>query len=773
MRNKIAMAAAGMALAAAFAFAQTAERRAAWSARPVEGGFMYEISGAEYGPYGSIDMRPWMSPDASKWAFSFQRKDGSHAVLVNGGEVAVLPGFRDCGNIILSPDGKDWALRGTDPNGKQSMVFSGKAYGPFDRVSDAEFLPGGHWRCRAETGKGRILLLDGRQYGPYSGGFMGIAFDRSGQPGFDFGKDDGTSWFWYGGRENGPYAEVQALTDPAGYLMGYSGRTKAGKLELVAYGKKYGPYDYYLVDRLSASPDGKDWMILVTKAGKQYLLQNGKETAYNRCAAYRISNGTLFTYEEGMSEYIVYNGKKLGPYETVRDFMLSGDGATWACGYVVYSKVPGKPDLRHVLVNGTDYEGTALARAEDSSGEHFSWVSGGMSGPAAYNRSRGDPAARTLFGLKAAPDGSVSIVSGSGVLGPYESIASQPWTSADGAHWGILAAAGGGMVVPVIDGSERARLGPYDKAYDFSIGPSGADYGFIALKAGNRPDAQTRVVDGREYGPFTGPGRLWFGAKPGSWHLEAQAGGKDGGSYHYLSGKPYGPFAANPSWAVSDLGKGLLAMSFRKKDGQYLFRNGALDGPYQDIEPLYGGYRGAGYPEGEAAYLGAIATRADGGTLILLADGTKLGPYRVDARDRRVWASPDGSRYFIGMRKVSGGCVIVADGKELSCDGYDMSPLARGYELSRFEGKYAYYGSESAALGPYTQWNRALLSADRAHWAVETGMDDGKSWRPVIVIDGREAPGDCLRYGRDAAGEYFSWIELDAGNGGWLNVARM
>ncbi len=188
-------------------------------------------------------------------------------------------------------DRKHWliVLQKTGAGNSIEILSEGKlvlSTDTYSNVYDCRIkTDGSSWSVAADTGGNsrarQMRIVDGSAYGPfdYAGNFGYTADGKSLT--FDFRKDS-VSWLRLNDKEVGPYDSANVVKLPDGSYFGAVAQTKTNMYDVFIGNKKYGPFTYVnnMIDYVSA--DGKDWLTRVYRNGASFLLQNGKETPYNR-----------------------------------------------------------------------------------------------------------------------------------------------------------------------------------------------------------------------------------------------------------------------------------------------------------------------------------------------------------------------------------------------------------------------------------------------------------------------------------------------------------
>ena len=753
---------------ASFAFSQDIESRQVFMTSAVEGGLQLEVDGKTFGPFSSLEGTPWFSRDGKHWGMVVRKPDGAFVILVDGQEKAVYPKEYDrCWDVSLSPDGGSWCVRAelaTNARARSLVIVDGKAQGPFDQVEEFSWSPAGRgWYVRARVGSSTYVARAGKKYGPLQG-LSDACFDAAGAKLALVQIKGGDTWIRIDDKEYGPYASAEILRTGNGAFLGFLATLKNGSLELTIAGTKYGPYGYVDRGREYVSPDGKDWLVMVFRGSKRILLRNGKETELGRLSVYKLAEGWMYTYEKGNGQYLVFNGKQFGPFETGRNLAVTRDGSSWG---ISHRRTVANVEQFLVTVNGIEYPGTAFTY--DAGGDYFSWVSGGVDGDAVYQRFAKDLSSKTLYAVSKSGDG-VTVTADGKTWGPYRGIACNPWASPDGAHWGLLALAGETGCMALVDGVEHPVDGPYARVYDFSISDDGAGWGFTAVSDAKAPASVRKVIDGREYGPFSWVDRPRFGPDGAGFYFWAGSEGKSPRGMLVFDGTTWGPFASDFASRLLDPSGGIFALESRSSKGSTIQVNGDSFGPYREVQILRSGARST---DEIGRYFGFVAVLGDGARELHVQGDKVYGPYR-DLDAGKAWISEDGKDWVFSVSKPGiDAQVLLRNGAEQETNGIDVRPWRDGFLLFVRQDGASSFTWKGGQAGPYAGVQSSWISRDGNTWAAEATKGEGPGAIPVVIVNGREYPGQALRYVNAPREEYFTWFSTDGQGGGVVSTLKV
>jgi hypothetical protein len=394
-------------------------------------------------------------------------------------------------------------------------------------------------------------------------------------------------------------------------------------------------------------------------------------------------------------------------------------------------------------------------------------VAGGRDSDALYQRWDGVIRSRILYTVSTTAEG-VAVSLGQEAVGTYREITGAPSASQDGLHWGFLARGLDERWAVVVDGREVGRYGPFARAFDFRLGDAGRGWSFTAVPDAAAPETHYKILNGKRLGPFAYGDRTWFSADGQSFQYWARIAGKAGGNQLVFNGKVYGPWSFDHGPQIQDLERGRFGMVFRSKEGVFVRDSDKVHGPYQDVE-LIG--RSWGVSAEHGPYFGFVAVLRDGRRELHVDGGKTYGPYRgINARG--AWISADATDWLVGASGDGGrGEILIGPGGETETKGFDLRPLAGGYLLMlRKEGEESLQGPGWKS-GPYSQVSQWRVSADGTTWLAEARRGEGPSSSSLILVNGREYPGEGLRYRLSPGAEYCLW--LSRGEDGSASLFRL
>jgi hypothetical protein len=755
---------------AVLGFSLDIETRKVFTTAAVDGGLQLEVGGKTFGPYKSFEGSPWFSQDGKHWAMVARKSDDAFVILVDGQEKAVYPKeYTRCWDISVSPDGGSWGARAelaADTRARSLVIVDGKASEALEQLEEFAWSPSGRgWYARGRTGGSTFIVRAGDKYGPFQDA-REMAFDTAGARLALAQVKGSDTWIRVDDKEYGPYASAGIVRTGNGAYLGFFATLKNGTLELTIAGTKYGPYTYVDWGREYVSPDGKEWLVMVFRGSKRILLQNGKETELGRLSVHKLTRGWMYTYEKGNMQYLVFNGKQFGPFEIGRDLSVSRDGSSWGIRHL---RTVANAEQSLVTVNGREYPGSGFAYVGTGAEDYFSWVSGGVDSDAVYQRFAKELSTTTLYTVEKSGEGVVVKAAGKS-WGPYREIACSPWASPDGAHWGLLARRGETSYVALVDGVESPAIGPYARVYDFTIAETGRSWGFTTVPDAKAPSSLRKVINGREYGPFSWADRPRFSPDGTGFSFWAQTEGKSPRGVLVFNGTTRGPFMTEVASRLLDTAAGLFALESRSSAGSKLQVNDEVLGPYREIEILRKGPRSM---DETGRYFGFVAVLADGSRELHVQGDKVYGPYR-ELDSRRAWISGDGNDWmFVASRQGNENQILLRVGVEQETRGIDLRPWGDGFLLYVRQDGAAMFTWKDGQAGPYTGVQRSWISRDGTTWVAEAMKGEGPGAVPLVIVNGREYPGLSLRYVNTAAEEYFTWFSADGQGGGIVSTLKV
>ncbi len=273
-----------------------------------------------YGPYKKIGSLA-MNDSWDQMAIPILREDGIYVIFKDGQEFGPYENSETNRKwlsvpVSFSPSGKDWYFRALKLDGK-IIVINGKEYGPFEFSTLPVYSPnekiwafwaGGEdhkYHLNLSAGKSKLSFINIDYLSPYF-------------------SDDGKKWFfkaedfdgWYlidqNGKKQGPSISEPSLTlknNLNHWILILSDKNMKYQI-ITSDKKKYGPYDNAFFPVLSSS--GKSWAVTVEKEGVQTLLLNGKEHPNIRTfKTFSTKNKDIFCWFENKNGKILIHRQEV------------------------------------------------------------------------------------------------------------------------------------------------------------------------------------------------------------------------------------------------------------------------------------------------------------------------------------------------------------------------------------------------------------------------------------------------------------------------------
>ena len=276
-----------------------------WAVRGVLHGSYYVLAdGERYGPFDGYVLGPEF--DEERGVFVFAAMRGHEFLLVADGKVVRR------GRIVEKP-------------GEGKYVCVGKnRYGPYYEVWSAHFsLQGGRWAAivsRDGQGKGFYLVLDGKEFGPFTELEPRGEFSPTGRLFFCrelLGDDPRTlqNIVINGERVYGPCeAPFIHFFSPDGRRWMVHAK-REGFEGIVVDGREYChcPFPKFIFD---FSPDSRRWFALVNRGKKDMIVIDGREYGTSELKAPGFTGDSRFVayFRRKDADWIFYDGREVGPF---------------------------------------------------------------------------------------------------------------------------------------------------------------------------------------------------------------------------------------------------------------------------------------------------------------------------------------------------------------------------------------------------------------------------------------------------------------------------
>lgn len=270
----------------------------------------------------------------------------------------------------------------------------------------------------------------------------------------------------------------------------------------------------------------------------------------------------------------------------------------------------------------------------------------------------------------------------------------------------------------------------------------------------------TLVLDGKSYGPYR---EILSSAFSTSGTAAAFAVVKRDKTWVLAQGKETGPLPVGfdlDRLQISDDGKVWVLTATRTSAAEddpnetLLLVNGKTFGPYPELTTVE-------YAETGGAWIAAVRTAADEADV--LVTGKAQGPFfTVD----HAWLTPDGKAWGYATSDSEGKVSVVTS--EKAWTGIQGANFTNLYPREPHWGYALRLGDEEERIvvdgqtyEGYLNFQGLILTPSGRHWAFEAEKlaDTGDS--KVVVINGREYPGENLVWSRLGAQETFTWTVRD------------
>lgn len=270
----------------------------------------------------------------------------------------------------------------------------------------------------------------------------------------------------------------------------------------------------------------------------------------------------------------------------------------------------------------------------------------------------------------------------------------------------------------------------------------------------------TLIVDGKAYGPYK---QVVSAASSTSGTAIAFAVLKRDKVWVLAQGKESGPLPAGfdlDRLQVADDGKVWVLMATRTSSAEdepnqtLLWVNGKSYGPYPELTTVE-------YAETGGSWIAAVRTADDEADVLL--DGKAQGPfYTVD----HAWLTPDGKSWGYAVSDSDGNASVITAEKTwpkvLRGNFTNLYPREPhwGYSL-RIGDEEEKIIVDGQPYDGYLNFQGLVLTPSGLHWAFEAERLSDTGDGRVVVIDGREFPGENLMWSRLGSQESYTWTVRD------------
>jgi len=267
------------------------------------------------------------------------------------------------------------------------------------------------------------------------------------------------------------------------------------------------------------------------------------------------------------------------------------------------------------------------------------------------------------------------------------------------------------------------------------------------------------VQEGKSYGPYR---EILMPAYSTSGTAVAFVVAKRDKIYVLAQGKETGPLPAGfdvDRLQIADDGKVWVLTATRASAAPsevaetLLWVNGKTFGPYVELTTV-------DYAESGGGWIAAVRTEADEADV--LVGGKPQGPfYLVD----HAWLTPDGKSWGYAVSDSTGRTTLVTS--EKTWTGVLEGNYANLYPREPHWGYWLHLADEDRIVVDgqsyegYRKFQGLVLTPSGNHWAFEAEKQSDAADFPVVVIDGKEFPGENLSWSRLGTQESFTWTFRD------------
>ncbi len=267
--------------------------------------------------------KPAFSPEGQRLAYTGVTHQGVHFVI-DGHVGPAYESFLELENesfVVFSRDGRHYcyvAMR----RGQQVLVVDGREYGPFSGILHSALGPDGRRVvCIVKTPEGECFFEDGQTTGPYEEClWRGPLLSPDGQRAVYGIRQNGSARIVDDGVESRPYREILGWCfGPDNRRLACFAHDEKGSY-LIVDGHERGPFESLNASTRPFSADGKRLMYAV-KRGVQWIpvVDDQERAAFDHLWPTTMvfsSDGRHYSYigRRGTGMYLVIDGKEWGPY---------------------------------------------------------------------------------------------------------------------------------------------------------------------------------------------------------------------------------------------------------------------------------------------------------------------------------------------------------------------------------------------------------------------------------------------------------------------------
>jgi|GEM_PF-2925542 len=270
------------------------------------------------------------------------------------------------------------------------------------------------------------------------------------------------------------------------------------------------------------------------------------------------------------------------------------------------------------------------------------------------------------------------------------------------------------------------------------------------------PDGHTLVIEGRAFGPYKEVLQTAFSTSGTAVAFEVT---KRDRPWILAQGKESGPLPVGydlDRLQISDDGKLWVLTATRtspspdEPNQTLLWVNGKSYGPYPELTTVE-------YAETGGGWIAAVRTATEEADV--LVSGKAAGPFfTVD----HAWITPDGRSWGYAVSDSDGKATVVTADKTWndvhSSNFTSLYPREPhwGYALDVGDDTEKIFVDGQSFEG-YRNFQGLLITPSGRHWAFEAERVIEPNPGPVVVIDGKEYPGETLSWSRLGSQESYLW----------------
>jgi hypothetical protein len=283
------------------------------------------------------------------------------------------------------------------------------------------------------------------------------------------------------------------------------------------------------------------------------------------------------------------------------------------------------------------------------------------------------------------------------------------------------------------------------------------------------PSGHTLIIDGKAYGPYK---EVVLSSYSTSGTAAAFAVSKRDRLWVLAQGKETGPVPMGfdlDRLQVSDDGKVWVLTATRTSSDEaqpnetLLWVNGKNYGPYPELTMV-------DYAEVGGAWIAAV--RSAGEEADVLVSGKSQGPFfAVD----HAWVAPDGKSWGYAVSDSDGHATVTTSDRPATAiltgnftNLYPREPHW-GYSLT-FQDESQKIVVDGQTYECYVDFRGLVLTPSGRYWAFEAAKVSDSGDVPIVVVNGKEYPGEELSWSRLGNQEAFTWTYRDGAKVGVVTL---